>query len=45
MPDMDGSMVADVWHENPQKVIDYCMADVKAEREIYYKMMFETPVF
>lgn len=45
MPDMDGSMVADVWYENPQKVIDYCIADVKAEREIYYKMMFETPVF
>ena len=45
MPDMDGSMVADVWYGNPQKVIDYCIADVKAEREIYYKMMFETPVF
>lgn len=45
MPDMDGSMVADVWYENPQKVIDYCIADVKAEKEIYYKMMFETPVF
>lgn len=45
MPDMDGSMVADVWYENPQKVIDYCIADVKAEREIYYKMMFEEKVF
>lgn len=45
MPDMDGSMVADVWYENPQKVIDYCIADVKAEREIYYKMMFDIPVF
>ena len=45
MPDMDGSMVADIWYKDPQKVIDYCIADVKAEREIYYKMMFETPVF
>lgn len=45
MPDMDGSMVAEMWYKDPQKVIDYCMADVKAEREIYYKMMFETPVF
>lgn len=45
MPDMDGSMVAETWPVDPQKVIDYCISDVKAEREIYYKMMFETPVF
>ena len=45
MPDMDGSMVAETWPVDPQKVIDYCICDVKAEREIYYKMMFETPVF
>ena len=45
MPDMDGSMVAETWPIDPQKVIDYCISDVKAEREIYYKMMFETPVF
>jgi len=45
MPDMDGSMVAETWYKDPQKVIDYCVCDVKAEREIYYKMMFETSVF
>lgn len=45
MPDMDGSMVAETWPVDPQKVIDYCISDVKAEREIYYKMMFESPVF
>lgn len=45
MPDMDGSMVAETWPVDPQKVIDYCISDVKAEREIYYKMMFETTVF
>lgn len=45
MPDMDGSMVAETWPVDPQKVIDYCIGDVKAEREIYYKMMFETSVF
>ena len=45
MPDMDGSMVAETWPVDPKKVIDYCISDVKAEREIYYKMMFEAPVF
>lgn len=42
---IDGSMVADIWYKDPQKVIDYCIADVKAELEIYYKMMFEEKVF
>lgn len=41
----DGSMVAETWPVDPQKVIDYCISDVKAAREIYYKMMFEEPVF
>jgi len=41
----DGAMVAETWESDPQKVIDYCISDVKAAREIYYKMMFETPVF
>ena len=41
----DGSMVAETWPVDPQKVIDYCISDVKATQEIYYKMMFETPVF
>jgi len=45
MPDFNGSMVADTWKTNPQKVIDYCIADVKAERELYYKMVFDKPVF
>lgn len=45
MPDMDGSMVAETWPVDPQKVIDYCISDVKAEREIYYKMMFEEKEF
>lgn len=45
MPDFNGSMVADTWKTNPQKVIDYCIADVKAERELYYKMVFDNPVF
>lgn len=41
----DGSMVADLWGTDPQKVIDYCISDVKAAREVYYKMVFDTPVF
>ena len=41
----DGSMVAETWPVDPQKVIDYCVSDVKAAREIYYKMVFDTPVF
>ncbi len=42
---IDGSMVAEIWETDPQKVIDYCISDVKATREIYYKMMFDIPVF
>jgi len=41
----DGSMVAETWPVDPQKVIDYCISDVKATREIYYKMMFEEKEF
>ena len=41
----DGSMVAETWPVDPQKVIDYCISDVKATQEIYYKMMFEERVF
>jgi 3'-5' exonuclease len=36
----DGSMVADTWPVDPQKVIDYCRDDVKRTREIYKRMMF-----
>ena len=41
----DGSMVAEAWLVDQQKVIDYCISDVKATREIYYKMMFEEKEF
>lgn len=38
--DMDGSMVAEVWKDNPQKVIDYCKSDVERTRALYKRMMF-----
>lgn len=38
--DMDGSMVSEVWKENPQKVIDYCKGDVERTRALYKRMMF-----
>ena len=44
-PDFDGSMVAETWQIDPQKVIDYCVADVKAEFELYNRMIFNHPVF
>lgn len=43
--DFDGSMVAETWPVDPQKVIDYCVADVKAEYELYNRMIFNNPVF
>ena len=36
----DGSMVADTWPSNPQKVIDYCADDVKRTRAIYKRLTF-----
>lgn len=36
----DGSMVADTWHTDPQKVIDYCKADVERTRAIYKRLTF-----
>jgi predicted PolB exonuclease-like 3'-5' exonuclease len=36
----DGSMVAETWPNDPQKVIDYCKADVIRTRAIYKRMIF-----
>lgn len=38
--DFDGSMVAETWKTDPQKVIDYCKEDVARTRQIYKRMMF-----
>ena len=38
--DFDGSMVAETWPVDPQKVIDYCIDDVKRTREIYKRLTF-----
>lgn len=34
----DGSMVADTWPDDPQKVISYCMDDVERTRKIYKRL-------
>ena len=39
--DFDGSMVAATWPVNPQKVVDYCCADVERARALYYRMTFD----
>lgn len=39
--DFDGSMVAATWPVNPQKVVDYCCADVERTRALYYRMTFD----
>lgn len=39
--DFDGSMVAETWDLNPQKVIDYCKSDVLKTREVYNRMTFK----
>lgn len=36
----DGSMVADTWPVDPQKVIDYCKDDVRRTRSMYKRMTF-----
>lgn len=38
--DFNGSMVAETWPVNPQKVIDYCKDDVIRTREIYKRLTF-----
>lgn len=40
--DFDGSMVAETWSTDPQKVIDYCADDVRRTREIYKRITFQT---
>ena len=44
-PEFDGSMVAETWDTDPQKVIDYCASDVRATYELYQKMTFGEKVF
>ena len=39
--DFDGSMVADTWPVDPQKVIDYCADDVRRTRDIYKRLTFQ----
>jgi hypothetical protein len=39
--DFDGSMVAATWPVDPQKVVDYCCADVERTRALYYRMTFD----
>lgn len=38
--DFDGSMVAETWPVDPQKVIDYCKDDVRRTIEIYKRLTF-----
>jgi hypothetical protein len=38
----DGSMVAETWPVDPQKVIDYCCDDIRRTREIYKRITFQT---
>ena len=38
--DFDGSMVAETWPVDPQKVIDYCKDDVIRTRQMYKRLMF-----
>jgi predicted PolB exonuclease-like 3'-5' exonuclease len=39
--DFDGSMVAETWPVDRQKVIDYCKNDVIRTREMYKRMTFD----
>lgn len=39
--DFDGSMVAATWPVDPQKVVDYCCADVERTRAMYYRLTFD----
>lgn len=38
--DFDGSMVADTWLTDPQKVIDYCKDDVRRTRAMWERLTF-----
>lgn len=44
-PEFDGSMVAETWETDPQKVIDYCCGDVRSTYELYQKITFGDKVF
>lgn len=39
--DFDGSMVADTWATDPQKVIDYCKDDVRRTRSIFKRLTWD----
>lgn len=39
--DFDGSMVAETWPVDPQKVIDYCADDVRRTRQMYKRITFQ----
>lgn len=39
--DFDGSMVAETWPVDPDKVIAYCRGDVERTRQIYKRLTFE----
>ncbi len=39
--DFDGSMVAETWERDPQKVVDYCMDDVDRARLVYKRLAGE----
>lgn len=41
----DGSMVAETWKIDKQKVIDYCKQDVELTYQVYNKLTFNYPVF
>ena len=38
--DFDGSMVADTWPVDPEKVLQYCRDDVNRTRQIYKRLTF-----
>lgn len=38
----DGSMVAETWNIDPQKVIDYCKADVQKTRDVYRRLTWSS---
>ena len=42
--EFDGSMVADTWPHDPQKVIEYCKDDVRRTREIYKRLTFSNQI-
>jgi len=39
--EFDGSMVADTWPVDPEKVIEYCKDDVRRTREMYKRITFQ----